>query len=311
MDARSEGRAFGKLILLGEHAVVYGAPALAAGIALHCHATAEATASGRTLRLHDQTCAADAAGDDLAKAFEALLAERPAPGHVAITVGGDLPAGVGLGFSATAAVAIARAVGALAGDAGDDAVRARAMAWERVFHGNPSGVDVAAAMRGGVTRFQRHEGRDPEIRAIEVGAPFSLCVGLTGTRSSTRDMVSGLAALGRAQPELLRRSVDGIAVVVDNGVTAVEKGDARALGELMDMNQMLLAGLMLSTEALELLCQSAREAGALGAKLTGSGGGGAMVALAGVGEEGDRAGERILAAWRGHGYQGFSTRLGR
>jgi mevalonate kinase len=301
MDPRpGEGRgaARGKLILLGEHVVVHGAPALVAGIALEVRAHARTAGAGRSLQLYDvRTRAGD--DDELARAFAALLEEGGAPSDLEVRLEGELLPGVGLGFSAAAAVAIARAVEDLAGRRDGERVRARAMAWERVFHGNPSGVDVAAAMRGGATRFTRAEG----ARSVRVAAPLWLAVGLTGTRSSTREMVEGVAEIGRQKPELLERSVEGVAALVENAVGAVEAGDVRALGDLMNLNQMILAGLMLSTAALEELCATAREAGALGAKLTGAGGGGAMVALGP-----DRATlDRIVFAWGERGYQGFAT----
>lgn len=302
--------AFGKLILLGEHAVVYGAPALVLGVDLRCEAAVVPGQKGRHLVLLDQRC--DAASDDeLARAFSALLDEGGAPDDLTVEVRGDLPPGVGLGFSAAAAVAAARAVGACVGDASDDAVRARAMAWERVFHGNPSGVDVAAAMSGGCTRFVRDEDGATEVRRVAVAAPLCLCVGLTGTRSSTRAMVEGLAELHRTQRDMVERSIHGITSLVDNAVSAVEAGDCAALGELMNMNQMILAGLMLSTTTIEELVVMARETGALGAKLTGAGGGGAVVALAGTGPEGDEVAARVVSAWQHAGFDGFATRLGR
>src|SRR6185436_10678536 len=103
-----------------------------------------------------KTRAGDA--EELGRAFTALLEQGGAPPDLEARLEGELLPGVGLGFSAAAAVAIARAVEDLAGDGSEDRVRERAMAWERVFHGNPSGVDVAAAMRGGATRFTRAEG---------------------------------------------------------------------------------------------------------------------------------------------------------
>lgn len=296
--------AFGKLILLGEHAVVYGAPALVLGIDLRCDAAAEEGGDGRRLLLLDRVCEA-ASEDELARAFSALLDEGGAPADLTVRVTGDLPPGVGLGFSAAAAVAAARAVGSVVGDTDPEAIRRRATAWECVFHGNPSGVDVAAAMHGGCTRFQRIDGA-VNVRRIRVHTPLSLCVGLTGTRSSTKEMVEGLADLRARKTEMVDRSVDGIATVVENGITAVEDGNLKALGELMDMNQMLLAGLMLSTETIERMVDVARTAGALGAKLTGAGGGGAVVALA----ETSAAAEAIVAAWHAAGFDGFATKLG-
>jgi mevalonate kinase len=305
----ASGRAYGKLILLGEHAVVYGVPALVAGVGMQLVADAEVVeASGCELALLSRRCRADAgAADELARAFAALLDEGGAPDSLRVQVSGELPPGVGLGFSAAAAVAIARAVEGLGSERVDvEAVRARAMAWEGVYHGNPSGVDVAAAIHGGCLRFVRGVGVTP----VRVGAPLTLAVGLTGTRSSTKEMVAGVARLRDVQAEVFDKSLEGIRSLVERGIGAVEDGDVRALGELMDMNQMILAGMLLSTDALEELCDSARKAGALGAKLTGAGGGGAMVALAGTGPEADEVAAAIVRAYEALGYQGFACVVG-
>lgn len=304
------GAAFGKLILLGEHAVVYGAPALVAGIERQCRATARVAGDQRRLSLLGRRCQADE-DPELAAAFKALLEQGGAPEQLQVEVEGELPPGVGLGFSAAAAVAIARAVEALAGETIDrKRVRARAMAWERVFHGNPSGVDVAAAMQGGCSRFVRGSAGEPLTRVLAVKRRPHLCLGLTGTRSSTKEMVEAVAKLRRRQPDMVQRTVDGIAALVENAVSAVEAGELIALGELMNLNQMLLAGLHVSGDDIEQLCAAAREAGALGAKLTGAGGGGAVVALAGSGPEGQDIADGILQAWRMLGFDGFQTELG-
>ncbi len=132
-----------------------------------------------------------------------------------------------------------------------------------------------------------------------------LCIGLTGVSTSTRDMVEGLALLRAGDTERVDRSIAAIGALVDEAALAVEAGDLPALGGLMDRNQTLLEGLQLSTAMLEDLCARARRAGALGAKLTGKGGGGSVLALA---ADVARADE-VLAAWRAAGYQGFVTRV--
>ena len=307
-SAAATGIAYGKLILLGEHAVVYGTPALVLGIGLEVRATASVHADGPTqLRLLERSCQPDIdSADALARAFAALLGEGGAPAGVQLTVEAELPPGMGLGFSGAAAVAIARALEGLAGEVDPARVRERATAWERVYHGNPSGVDVAAAMHGGCIRYVRGE----PIQHVRVGDPMVLCVGLTGVSGSTRDMVAGVARIRQTDPALHQKSIDAIAAVVDNGISALEAGDLPALGELMNLNQMLLAGLMVSTHTLEQLCATARDAGALGAKLTGGGGGGAMVALAGSGDDGAAIAEQVVSAWKREGFQGFITSVG-
>ncbi len=307
--ASPAGYAKGKLILLGEHAVVWGAPALAVAIKREVRASAQrGTEGGQWLDMLGSRHRADHRGaDGIARAFAALLAAAATGGDLSIELTGELPAGVGLGFSAAAGVAIARSLGGLGPALAAEQVQACAMAWERVFHGNPSGVDVAAAMGAGVIRFTRADG--PAALATE--APLVLCVGLTGVRSATKDMVARVAALRDREPELVGRTVEQIGELVDRAVDALNRADWVTLGSLMDQNQAQLERLEVSNGTLAGLCACAREAGALGAKLTGAGGGGAVVALSGTGFTGRQVGDQVVAAWREQGWDGFVTGVAR
>ena len=297
---RASATALGKVILLGEHAVVYGAPALAAGIERGARAEAERLPDGAASRL---VLGADPAEGEVARAFAALLAEGDPLPSLAVTAAIDLPTRAGLGASAALGVAIARAAIAAAGrPVSDVEAIVRATAWERVFHGNPSGVDTTAGAIGGCFRFTRAGGARPLAPKRDI----HLCVGLSGISTSTREMVEGLAHLRSQKTEMVDRSIAGIASLVENAALAIASGDLVGLGKLMDLNQMLLAGLMLSIGDLwRTLCRSARRAGALGAKLTGKGGGGSVLALVADAARGDE----VLAAWQAAGYQGFLTRV--
>jgi mevalonate kinase len=296
------GAACGKVILLGEHAVVYGVPALAVGIDRGARARAASLESGpSTLHVAGWDIGVDErqTDRDLGRAFRAVLDLARDGGRtvrVAVEAEADLPPGAGLGCSAALGVAIARAVDPGAAEA---LVAARAMAWERVFHGNPSGVDAAVAAMGGCIYFKKG---DP-IVPLHVRASIVLCVGHSGIASSTKAMVESVARLRERRPEVVAKAFEGIRALVQNAKLALEAGDRFALGRLMDLNQMLLSGLFVSSEEIERMCDLARGAGALGAKLTGAGGGGCVVALAP-----SRAGaERILLAWKGAGFEGFAA----
>ncbi|HKO51470.1 MAG TPA: mevalonate kinase [Polyangiaceae bacterium] len=288
-------RANGKVILLGEHAVVYGVPAIAAGIERGAEASARAAPSS-SLRIGQRSAAA---GDDseLGRAFTALLESLGAPAlEVEATL--ELPPGSGLGASAALGVAIARAVLAASGAPLDSArVLAAAAAWEAVYHGNASGVDAAAAAHDGCLWFDRAHGLQP----IALGRDLVLAIGLAGPPASTKLMVEGVARLRERRPEVVDKALQGIHALVRNAKLCLEAGDLPGLGSLMNYNQMLLSGLFVSTEGIERCCGLARDAGALGAKLTGAGGGGAVVALC------DASAEPILAAWGAAGIECFGS----
>jgi mevalonate kinase len=299
------GRASGKVILLGEHAVVYGVPALAVGIDRGAQAKIlgpaqrsrlEVTGWGITVHDGDEAM-------DLARAFSALLdatvegrgGARP---QVAVEASADLPPGGGLGCSAALGVAVARALDPQATTA---EITARAMAWERIFHGNPSGIDAAVSASGGCVLFEKARGIEP----VRVRSSLLLCIGHTGCGSSTKTMVEAVAKRKARSPEVVAKSFEAIGALVRNARLAVEGGDRATLGRLMDLNQMLLGGLFVSTPEIERLCSLARGAGAYGAKLTGAGGGGCVVALVGS----HAVAEAVLAAWREENFSGFASRV--
>jgi mevalonate kinase len=293
------GQACGKVILLGEHAVVYGVPALAVGIDRGARAHAAPMDRGPSrlfVRGWDIVVHENEQGHDLARAFRALLDAATPIGPRWVEVETDLPPGGGLGCSAAIGVAIARAVEPHLGDL---ALQERAMAWECIFHGNPSGVDAAVAARGGCVLFRKGY----PLESVRVRGPLHLCIGNSGVASSTKSMVEAVARLRSRRAEVVDGSFEAIRSLVSNARLAIEAGDRFALGRLMDLNQMLLSGLFVSTPEIERMCSLARGAGALGAKLTGAGGGGSVVALVAS----QAVADAVLAAWEAEGFAGFAS----
>jgi len=269
----------GKVILLGEHAVVHGYPAIAVGI--ERGVTAEALVAGRdVLKLSpwNLTITPDLRGDEpLERAFAMALASYAGRPSLEVRAKVDLPAGAGLGCSAAIGVAVLDAI--------DEALEIRrtrtelaaaALAWEKVFHGNPSGIDNTMSALGGVALYRKGEALCP----LRSNKHLHLVIGYSGQSSSTKEMVASVGRQLQNDPGRVNKTFQAIEMLVHDAELAIERGDHVALGQLLDLNHALLRSLMLCTPKLDQMCQIAREAGALGAKMTGGGGGGCMVALA-------------------------------
>jgi mevalonate kinase len=281
---RASGAAPGKVILFGEHAVVYGRPALAVPVAdVHAEARVLAGSPGggvviAALDLGETLNLRDAPPDHpLAAAARAALdhlgLEAP---DWRIEVTSTIPIAGGLGSGAAVSVAIARAAAAAAGRTLTDG-EASALAYEieKLHHGTPSGVDNTVVAYGRPVYFVR--GRAPEPFAI--GRPFHLAVADSGIPSPTKVTVGEVRAR-RARDEARYEALfDAVAGIVEAARGAIASGLPQALGPLMDANQALLAEIGVSSEPLHRLADAARGAGAGGAKLSGGGRGGNVIAL--------------------------------
>ncbi len=292
----ASANACGKVILVGEHAVVHGQPALAAGLAGALELTATRTPDpGAPVRVAIPAwdLDVDLRGDlehPVAQACAEVLShcDGPLTGWQ-IAGAPTIPARAGLGSSAALTVALARL--ALGPDADPEEVIAASMVGERVFHGEPSGVDSAVATYGGVLRFVR--GRPPE--PIRVAAPLRLVIIPSGVPRNTADQVARVRHNLERWPRVARPMLDAIGATTDAFQDALVGGHTERLGELMNFAHHLLAGLGVSSPVLDELCHRARAAGAAGAKLTGAGGGGCIIALA------NEATDPIVASMRARG----------
>lgn len=272
--------ACGKVILLGEHSVVHGYPALAAGlsdgIALEANALPNATDT-MTLAIPEWDLDLSLTADSehpVARACHEVLThcDGPVTGW-SIRGRSRIPSRAGLGSSAALTVALARL--ALGEDAEHGEVVAASLAGERVFHGQPSGIDSHVAAAGGVLQFIR--GRDPE--PVPLREPLRLLVMPSGVPRSTADQVAKVSDRLKRLPALARPALELLGAAVREGRTALERADYSRLGEIMDISHETLSGLGVSSRVLDELCADARDGGALGAKLTGAGGGGCCIAL--------------------------------
>lgn len=284
-EAADRSSACGKVILLGEHAVVYGRPALALPIPLAVEAVVRPGGSGVNLviprwGLEQKIRPAGAQG--LSGILHAMLDRLGlADRDMTIEVIPHVPRAMGLGGSAALAVAVIRALDR-AFDLGldDGAVNALAFECETVAHGTPSGIDNTIATYGMPLRFQRTPGEGTgRFEEISLARPVPLVIGITGRESLTANTVARVRQAWENHRRRYDALFDQIAVLTDAATDALREGQFEELGELMNLCQGYLNALQLSTPELEELVHVAREHGALGAKLTGGGGGGSIVAL--------------------------------
>ena len=300
----------GKAILLGEHAVVYGAHAIAAPVPLAVEARVTDCESGVQLAIprwsFEQQLRLDpdkrhGIERPAARILEKLgLLDR----SMRIEVFPNLPRAQGLGGSAAVAVAIIRALDDYFSlSLSDQDVNQLAFDAEKLAHGTPSGIDNAVATYGDTILYRRQEG-EPMIEKLAVASPLGLVIGMTGIESMTAKMVAKVHNGWERNKALYQRVFDDIDRLSLDGVQAIRDGDVERLGDLMNVCQGMLNAIQVSSWEVEELVQIARDAGAVGAKLTGAGGGGSIIALA------DNNAQAIVKALEDAGYQAMAVQVG-
>jgi len=300
---------FGKIILLGEHAVVYGSHAVAAPIPLAIEAKVEDFHKGIHLviprwgveqTLHKGIEHKHSVFKSLDLILESLnLTDK----DVRIEVFPHIPRAMGLGGSAALAVSIIRALSEhFKLNLSDEDVNRIAYASEQVVHGTPSGIDNTMATYGKFILYKK--GDPPLIKKLHIREPIPIVIGLSGVEGLTAKTVADVRKAHEANHDLYDRIFSDIDSLALESVKALEKYDLARLGELMNINQGLLNAIKVSTWELEELVEIARRNGALGAKLTGGGGGGAMIALC------PDHPEEVASAIKNAGYKALIAQIG-
>ncbi|MCI0504052.1 mevalonate kinase [Candidatus Micrarchaeota archaeon] len=298
-----KGSGHGKIIIFGEHFVVHGAPAIAAGISNT--ANVEVIKAAKNSIVTKQRVIPDLSIAAIANVLSAMNIKE----SYEVRLTGDLPTEGGLGSSAAFCVGLVRA---LADEKKlhltPEQVNRFAYEGEKTFHGNPSGIDNYIATHRGVLEFTR--GRTPlenKFVPLELERPLDFVVSLTGKIGSTPKMIENVRKFKEADPEEFGQLMDEYFKIATEGAKFISKGKLDEIGSLMNANQSLLSELGVSDERNDAVVETAMKEGAYGAKLTGGGGGGSCIALAK-----DKAhAEKLAQALTKAGYASFSTVIDR
>jgi mevalonate kinase len=275
-----------KFILFGEHAVVYGQPAIAVPFAT-LRATADSSkspaGSGLTIIARDvnQLLKVEAHDEtpDNALTFAAQLTlkhlKAPMP-DLNIEVSSTIPVASGLGSGAAVTTALIRELSSALGKPLDgDELNDLVYEIEKMHHGTPSGIDNTVIVKNAPVYFIKGQAPQP----FRIGAPLTFVIADTGISASTRETVAAVRELYNGDPDAFQPYLDEIGSLVNEARSHIERGEVRDIGMIMNRNHHLLNILTVSSPLLNSLTSAAREAGALGAKLSGGGRGGNMIAL--------------------------------
>jgi len=307
------GSGFGKAILFGEHFVVHGVPGIVS--AIDSAADAEVKKNGKGITVEDKRKGAKGYAEkkklQQKESIERMLKAMnidPQKVSLRIWLGGNLPGFSGIGASAASSVAIARAIAEEFGmDLSDEKINEAAYEAEKAYAGNPSGIDNTAATFGGLIWFKKNLGGGANtIERLSIREPVEIVIGNTGIVANTKAMVAGVGERKKRNPEKYGALFGQAEDLAFKARKALEAFDLKQVGRLMNENHRLLQEIEVSCKELDHLVDLAREHGAFGAKLTGGGGGGCMVALT----PGKDLQEAVAAAMENEGFKVLRTKIG-
>jgi mevalonate kinase len=306
---KGQGVGYGKGILFNEHFVVYGIPAIASAIGKYTVARVE-PCDRKGVELIDSREATpgykeekkEQQQDSLNRILKTMNIDTSKNG-VKITLEGNLYAASGIGASAASCVAIVRAFSEYFDlNLPDDRINEIAYEGEKGYHGTPSGIDNTASTYGGLIWFQKGEQMD----RIPIPNPVEIVIGNTGKVADTAAAVAGVRERKEKNPEKYKEIFERAENIAFLAKRAFQEEDHEEVGKLMNENHKLLQHIEVSSRELDFLVGVARDNGALGAKLTGGGLGGNMIALT----PGKDLQEKVANAIEKEGFQVIKTVIG-
>lgn len=277
--------ACGKIILFGEHAVVYGRPALAVPLSqMRAHARVTPRKQ-RGIVIHARDLERvialdDAASEDALAAITRLtLAKLDASADLDITVQSDIPLASGFGSGAAVSTAVVRALAAHFGKALAPAeIAALVYETEKMYHGTPSGIDNTVIAHEQAIRFvRRTPPAENQVAPFSIARPFTVAIANTGIASPTKIAVGDVRRGWEQNVAFYEELFDSIGALVEQAQTALARGENERLGELMTRNQHALEIIGVSSREIERLIDAGLRRGASGGKLSGGGRGGNVI----------------------------------
>lgn len=275
-----------KIILFGEHAVVYGQPAIAVPFtALQATADSEPASPGSGLIIVANDLQQQLHVKGLDERLDNALSEAARltlrrlgvpPPDLKVTVSSTIPLASGLGSGAAVTTALIRELSAALGSPLEgDELNNLVYKVEEMHHGTPSGIDNTVIVKGAPVYFIK--GQPP--KTFEIGAPLTFVIADSGIQASTKESVGAVRDLYNDDPEAYQGFFEEIGAIVEEARQHIERGNLKDIGQLMNRNHHLLNILTVSSPLLNTLVSTARDTGALGAKLSGGGRGGNVIAL--------------------------------
>ena len=308
----ANGAGFGKTIFIGDQFVLRGVPAIVAALPYETLATVEKI-DGEGWTLEDNRSEVpgykekkkEKQVDSINRILDVMNIDSKL-NPIKITYGGDLLAGSGVGASAASCVSLARALNAeFKLNLSIEEINHVGWEGEFAYHGTPSGVDNTASTYGGVLLYQV-QNEQKHFEQIDVKKPLDVVLANSGVTSDTSTLGAFVDQIRDGNPDLFKKRLKTITDQALEMKTALESGDLEKVGSIMTENHKILIDMGLSHEKLIYLCNLAIEMGALGAKVTGGGRGGYMVALT----PGKDLQESVAVAMEQKGYKVIRASIG-
>jgi mevalonate kinase len=311
VEMTSEGIGFGKAILFNEHFVVYGVPAIVSAIGRYTLARVNPSESLEIILKDNRDATPRYKEDKLQQQKDSLNRILTKMGidinnaGIEIELGGNLYAASGIGASAASCVAIARALSEHYGlNLTDEEINDIAYEGEKGYHGTPSGIDNTASTYGGLIWFQKDDTNI--MNKIRLSNPVEIVIGNTGKVANTTAAVQGVRERREKNPEKYQKIFDRAENIAYLAKRSLEEENFKEIGKLMNENHKLLQQIEVSSRELDFLVNIARESGAYGAKLTGGGLGGNMLALT----PGKDLQEEVANSIEKEGFKVLKTKIG-